>query len=96
MLRTAVLIFGFGVLALGAYLCTLGIAHGGIQVLVGGAIFVIGTLFERWRYNNKNASSEGDWQVTGERFVDPETGKNMEVLYDPRSGERRYQEIRNG
>jgi hypothetical protein len=96
VLRTAVLIFGFGALALGAYLCTLGVAHGGIQVLVGGAIFVIGTLFERWRYNNKNASSEGDWQVTGERFVDPETGKNMEVLYDPRSGERRYQEIGKG
>lgn len=96
MLRTAVLLFGLGALALGAYLCTLGVAHGGIQVLVGGAIFVIGTLFERWRYNNKNASAGGDWQVTGERFVDPETGKNMEVLYDPRSGERRYQEIRNG
>ena len=93
MLRTAVLLFGFGALALGGYLCTQGVAHGGIQVLVGGAIFVIGTLFERWRYNNKNASSEGDWQVTGERFVDPETGKNMEVLYDPQSGERRYQEI---
>jgi hypothetical protein len=95
MLRTAVLIFGFGVLALGGYLCTQGVGHGGIQVLVGGAIFVLGTLFERWRYNNKNASSDGDWQVTGERFVDPETGKNMEVLYDPQSGERRYQEIGN-
>ena len=96
MLRTAVLLFGLGALALGAYLCTLGVAHGGIQVLVGGAIFVIGTLFERWRYNNKSASSEGDWQVTGERFVDPETGKNMEVLYDPGSGERRYREIGTG
>ena len=95
MLRTAVLIFGFGVLALGAFLCTLGVRSGGIQVLAGGALFVLGTLFERWRYNNRNASAEGDWQVTGERFVDPETGKNMEVLYDPRSGERRYQEIRN-
>lgn len=95
MLRTAVLIFGFLVLALGIYLCTLGVAHGGIQVLVGGAIFVLGTLFERWRYNNRNASVDGDWQVTGERFVDPETGKNMEVLYDPNSGERRYREIRN-
>lgn len=93
MLRTAVLIFGFGVLALGAYLCTSGVAHGGIQVLIGGAIFVLGTAFERWRYNNKNASGDGDWQVTGERFVDPETGKNMEVLYDPQSGERRYREF---
>jgi hypothetical protein len=94
MLRTAVLIFGCLVLALGAYLCTKGIAHGGIQVLVGGAVLVLGTLFERWRYNNKNASFDGDWQSTGERFVDPASGKDMEVLYDPRSGERRYQEIR--
>ena len=55
MLRTAVLIFGCLVLLLGAYLCTLGPASGGIQTLIGGAIFVLGTLFERWRYNNKNA-----------------------------------------
>ena len=95
MLRTAVLIFGCLVLVLGGYLCTKGVAYGGIQVLVGGAIFVLGTLFERWRYNNKNASLDGDWQSTDERFVDPATGKNMEVLYDPRSGERRYQEIRD-
>ena len=93
MLRTAVLIFGCLVLLLGAYLCTLGVGFGGIQTLIGGAIFVLGTLFERWRYNNKNASMEGDWQVTGERFVDPQTGKNMEVLYEPRSGERKYRQI---
>ena len=94
MLRTAVLIFGCLILALGAYLCTLGPAFGGIQTLVGGAIFVLGTLFERWRYNNKNASMDADWEATGERFVDPATGKNMEVFYDPRSGERQYREIR--
>ena len=92
MLRTVVLIFGFVVMALGARLCVSGIGHGGgIQALVFGAIIVAGTLFERWRYNNKNAAAGGDWQPTGERFVDPETGKNVEVLYDPQSGERRYQ-----
>lgn len=93
MLRTAVLIFGCLVLLLGAYLCTLGPAAGGIQTLIGGAIFVLGTLFERWRYNNKNASMDADWEATGERFVDPATGKNMQVFYDPRSGERQYREI---
>lgn len=93
MLRTAVLIFGCGVLLLGAYLCTLGAGFGGIQTLIAGAIVVLGTLFERWRYKNRNASLDADWQTTGERFVDPETGKNMEVLYDPRSGERKYREI---
>ena len=93
MLRTAVLIFGCLILLLGAYLCTLGVGFGGIQTLIGGSVFVLGTLFERWRYNNKNASMDADWQATGERFVDPETGKNMEVFYDPSSGERQYREI---
>ena len=93
MLRTAVLIFGCLVLLLGAFLCSLGAGFGGVQTLIVGAIFVLGTLFERWRYNNKNAPTDADWQVTGERFVDPESGKSMEVLYDPRSGERQYREI---
>ena len=92
MLRAAVLIFGCLVLALGAYLCNKG-ASGGIQTLIGGGVLVLGTLFERWRYYNRNASADGDWQPTGERFVDPATGKNIEVLYDARSGERRYREI---
>jgi hypothetical protein len=96
MLRRVVLIFGCMLLALGAYLCAKGAAVGGVQTLVGGAVIVLGTLFERWRYHNKNASVDGDWQATGERFVDPETGKNVEVLYDPRSGERRYREIAGG
>ena len=93
MLRAAVLIFGCLVVALGAYLCTTGLGSGGVQTLVGGTIIVLGTLFERWRYHNRNASVDGDWQPTGERFVDPATGKNVEVLYDPESGERRYREI---
>jgi hypothetical protein len=76
----------------GAFLCTRGVGYGGVQILLFGAIFVLGTLFERWRYNNKNAAADADWQVTTERFVDPESGKVMEVLYDPRSGERRYRE----
>jgi hypothetical protein len=95
VLRRAVLIFGCLLLVLGAYLCTKGVVPGGIQTLVAGLLFILGTVFERWRYNNKNASSDGDWQATGERFVDPETGKNMEVWYDPRSGERQYREIRD-
>jgi hypothetical protein len=96
VLRTAVLIFGCLVLLLGAYLCTKGVANGGIQTLVVGSLFVLGTLFERWRYNNKNASVDGDWQATGERFVDPETGKDMEVFYDAARGERQYREIKGG
>lgn len=93
MLRTAVLIFGGLILLLGVYLCTLGVGFGGVQIVIAGAVFVLGTLFERWRYNNRNASMNADWQATAERFVDPGTGKTMEVFYDPRSGERQYREI---
>jgi len=94
MLRTGLLVFASLVVALGAYLCTKGVAFGGIQTLIGGGVLLLGVLFERWRYSNRNASDDGDWQRTGERFVDPESGKNIEVLYDPKSGERRYRELR--
>ena len=30
------------------------------------------------------------WQPTGERCEDPETGRTVQVYYDPRSGARRY------
>jgi hypothetical protein len=32
-----------------------------------------------------------DWQPTGERFVDEETGQPVQVLMDPLTGERRYE-----
>ena len=97
MLRNAVLIFGFLLLLIGLGLCVAGVGRlGGIQALVTGAVILVGTLFERWRYKNKNAAVAGDWQPTGERFVDPETGKNVEVLYDPQSGERRYRTAEEG
>lgn len=96
MLRTAVLIFGCLTVALGAYLCARGVLSGGIQTLAGGAVILAGTLFERWRYRNRNVSAAGDWAPTGERFVDPETGRNVEVLYDSRSGERRYRTLGDG
>ena len=49
-------------------------------------------LVERWRYRASAAASPDDgWQKTDERFVDPESGQTMRVLYNPRTGERRYE-----
>lgn len=94
MLRIAILVFACLLVALGACLWVSGGAmSGGAQAFSAGVILLLGTLFERWRYKNKNASVEGDWQRTGERFIDPESGKETEVLYDPKSGERRYREM---
>jgi hypothetical protein len=94
VLRTFVLIFGCALTALGAFLCLKGgIAFGGVPPLVAGVVILLGTVFERWRYNNREASGGGNWQATGERFVDPESGKEVEVLYDPDSGERKYRDL---
>jgi O-antigen/teichoic acid export membrane protein len=90
MLRTIVLLVAIVLAVIGAVLCLQGVLAPGIQTLTLGVVAVIGVLFERWRYQNKNASRAADWQRTGERFVDPASGQDVEVLYDPRSGERRY------
>jgi hypothetical protein len=57
-----------------------------------GIVILLGTLFERWRYRRYERVPGAAWQATGERFLDPTTGKDIEVFYDPVSGERRYVE----
>ncbi len=47
-------------------------------------------LFERWRYQRPSGADPGDWQATGEQFIDPETGAVQRVDYSPSTGERRY------
>jgi hypothetical protein len=54
-------------------------------------IFLGGLVIERWRYKPLADRSPGpDWQLTDERFVDPETGKLVTVYFHPPTGERRY------
>jgi membrane protein implicated in regulation of membrane protease activity len=85
------------VIAAGAILTFVGIAlivsgvHApGWQALVTGLIVLVGTLFERWRYRRIEQPPKGPWQRTGEEFLDPSTGNHVEVMFDPRAGERRY------
>jgi len=59
---------------------------------LGGAVMVAAVLFESYVYNPTIDSSAGRWQVTDERFVDPSTGRTMEVLYNPDTGQRTYRE----
>lgn len=88
-LRAAVLAAG-GVAAIaGAGLLLAGAGGPGIPLLVGGGVLTLGTVLESWRYR-KTPPAGAHWQPTGERFEDPATGRPMEVLYDPVSGERRY------
>jgi len=93
MLRAAVLTFATLLSATGVFLMLKGVTGPGVQALGIGIVIILGTLFERWRYTQSGRPLSARWQPTGERFADPTTGKNMEVYYDPTSGERRYVEL---
>jgi hypothetical protein len=62
----------------------------GVPLLVIGVLICISLLFEG-RYRTAKVS-RGRWQPTGEKFIDPATGKLVEVDYDPKTGERRYRD----
>ncbi|HZT12742.1 MAG TPA: hypothetical protein VFA29_08060 [Candidatus Baltobacteraceae bacterium] len=96
MLRIAVAAFGVLLFVAGATLLAAGRAvlrPFGIQLLIFGALVLLGIVFER-RYRGATASGAA-LQQTGERFVDPTSGKLTEVLYDPKTGERVYREVTN-
>jgi hypothetical protein len=90
MLRTAVIVVAAILTCTGIGLIACGVNVPGWQALVTGVIILIGTLFERWRYRRVEQPSNGRWQRTSEQFLDPSTGKPVEVMFDPRTGERRY------
>lgn len=90
MLRTVLLVCAGALVLLGARLLFHGQFGGGLYALGAGVLLVLGTVFERWRYHGGAAPPGAAWQPTGERFADPHSGKTVQVLYDPVSGERRY------
>lgn len=96
MLRAIIVVLGLGLLGLGAGLAW----HPGpvLPALAPGAIgalILLGTLFERYRYRRLDERSPGPgWTDTGERFRDPETGDAVGVFFHAHSGERRYVRLR--
>ena len=91
-LRTAILALSALVALVGAGQLLLGRGASGAELLALGVLGILGTVFERWRYR-KHPPPSARWEPTGERFEDPATGEVMEVLYDPASGERRYEPV---
>lgn len=57
-----------------------------------GGVVILGTAFEKTLYKPLGTGSPlgAGWTRTKERFVDPETGKTVEVFYNATSGERQY------
>lgn len=91
MLRTALLIVSALLTVAGAAILMMGYPFW--PPFVWGAALLACVVFERWRYH-KPGSTGGDWQPTGEKFIDPETGQEVEVLYNALTGERRYNQPR--
>lgn len=83
-------VVGVALLASGASLCLVD-TGGGIGLLILGALITAGIALEpRYGRPRDTAPRPGNWQRTGERFVDDESGKLVEVWYNPATGERRY------
>ena len=90
MLRKVVLGIAALLALVGLWLVSQRVWAPGLQVLVVAALVFLGTAFERWRYRKGAGPRGAQWQQTDEKFADPITGEEMQVQYDPVSGERRY------
>jgi hypothetical protein len=89
--RTIVFLLGLafagGALAAAALGCGLAVAG----LAIWAVILLGGLAVERWRYKRLGAAPPGPgWQPTGERFVDPASGRRVTVYFNPATGERRY------
>lgn len=61
------------------------------QLLLAGLLLVVGLAIERWRYKPLiDTAPDEAWTDTGERFVDPSSGRLTAVYFDPRDGARHY------
>lgn len=90
-MRGAIITVGALLLLLGVVLAIVGAGAAALWPIFMGLLLLIGTAIEQWRYKLVGGRRPGpDWEVTGERFVDPETGKLVTVYFHPRTGERRY------
>lgn len=95
MLRWVIIVYGL--LSLIGAAVLLFLVHAQFQLIlylaVNGCIVVSAVFLERKRYRAHVDRTQGRWQPTGERFVDPATGRLMEVFYNPATGERDYREV---
>ncbi|HET6236728.1 MAG TPA: hypothetical protein VFE41_17470 [Acetobacteraceae bacterium] len=96
MLRAIAIILGLALLGLaGGLALHTGTALAALAPGVMGALILLGTLFERYRYRRLGDAPPGaGWTDTGERFRDPETDATVAVFFHPPSGERRYVRLR--
>jgi hypothetical protein len=90
MLRTGLIVF-VTLLFVGALFVGLNVGAPAIAPITLLGLILIGLVFENFRYRALSRHAPGGaFAATGERFIDPESGKLVEVHYDPATGARRY------
>ena len=91
-------VIGLGVaLAAGGVLMSVFAQGSGVPLVIVGLLVIASVVFERryGRQGRQRSFPHGDWQLTGERFIDDESGEPVEVWIDPLTGERRYEPAGN-
>jgi hypothetical protein len=90
-LRRAVQLLAATAVLAGAGWILLAPGTGGVPLLLLGLVTLIAVRYESWRDRPAPPAAGPEWRPTGERFEDPATGKVVQVQYNARTGERRYQ-----
>jgi hypothetical protein len=92
VLRSALLVIGACLTAAALLAAALGHASLAWHLALPGVVLLAAILIERrHRYKPIETRPPGpDWTETPERFIDPESGKEVTVYFQPSSGERRY------
>ncbi len=91
MLRRFLIAYGVLCLVVAAILLVAGaVIPLAIDLALGGAVVIAALLVERRRYRPRIDSALGRWQDTGERIVDPSSGRLIEVHYNEDTGQRDY------
>ena len=91
MLRQFLIAYGVLCLVVAVALLVAGaIVPLAIDLGVGGVVVIAALVFERWRYAPRIDRTHGRWEATGERFVDPTSGRLVEVRYNRDTGQRDY------
>src|SRR5262249_3693598 len=90
MLRKALLGVALLLFAAGLWLTAAGEANAHPRGAWGGGL-LRAVLRENWRYRSRRGAIDPGWVRTDERFVDPASAEPLEVWYDPRTGDRRYE-----
>ncbi len=91
MLRAILVVVGLIGVVIGVLMIFAGAAiPAAIELLVLGGLMALALVFERRGYRPRVNRESGNWETTGERFVDPTSGHLIEVRYNSDTGQRDY------